>query len=152
MIIDNIGNLLDSDCTVIMHQCNCFSTMGAGLAKQIARKYPQALIADKKLPVTPEQKLGNFSYAIVGKTTIVNLYGQYRYGRDKRHTDYKAFESALSGFLKHAKLDKRIDLSKVGMPYKIGCGLAGGDWRTIVNIVNRISKSTGVDINFYRLT
>ena len=53
------GNLLNSfekDFNVILHGCNCFSTMGAGIAKQIAEKYPEAYRADKSSPMTLKEK------------------------------------------------------------------------------------------------
>ena len=34
------GDLLKSDVPAIIHQCNCFHTMGGGIAVQIASKYP----------------------------------------------------------------------------------------------------------------
>ena len=63
MLCNEKGDLLESDCTVIMHQANCFKTMGAGIAKSIAEKYPEAHLADKSLPLSPTQRLGKFSYA-----------------------------------------------------------------------------------------
>ena len=41
-------NLLESDCDVIIHCCNCFNTMGAGIAKAIADKY-KGVIKDPKI-------------------------------------------------------------------------------------------------------
>lgn len=31
----------------LIHGCNCFHTMGAGIARQIAQEFPQALETDK---------------------------------------------------------------------------------------------------------
>jgi O-acetyl-ADP-ribose deacetylase (regulator of RNase III) len=36
------GNLLDSDCQYIAHQCNCHSLRGAGLASSIFKAFPWA--------------------------------------------------------------------------------------------------------------
>src|SRR5262249_59439701 len=36
------GNLLDSDCQYIAHQCNCYSRRGAGLASAIFKIFPWA--------------------------------------------------------------------------------------------------------------
>lgn len=144
------GDLLKSDCTVIMHQANCFKTMGAGIAKTITEIYPAANKADKDYPLTRKQRLGKFSYAIVNNITIVNLYGQYFYGVGKQ-TNYKALEDAIDGFLTHAKSDENINLSKVGVPYRIGAGLAGGNWDLIKGILVRQSHKHGVDIYAYKL-
>lgn len=51
MIIDTVeGDLISlfkSGDGHLIHGCNCFHTMGKGVAKQIAREFPQALEADK---------------------------------------------------------------------------------------------------------
>ena len=68
---------------VIVHGANCFNTMGAGIAGQIARKYPQAYKADAdfEIPVGSINRLGTFSYtSIEKKGVIINAYTQYRTG------------------------------------------------------------------------
>lgn len=144
------GDLLKSDCTVIMHQANCFKTMGAGIAKSICQLYPSANKADKDYPFVRKQRLGKFSHAIVNNITIVNLYGQYFYGVGKQ-TNYKALENAIDLFLTHAKNDININLSKVGVPYRIGAGLAGGNWDLIKGILDRQSNKHGINIYIYKL-
>jgi len=44
-----------------------------------------------------------------------------------------------------------VNLSKVGVPYKMGCGLAGGDWDIVLKILNRQSEKHDVDIYIYKL-
>lgn len=144
------GDLLESDCTVIMHQANCFSTMGAGIAKQIANKYPQVEEHDRLFELSPEERLGKFSAIIIDGKTIVNLYGQYRYGRGKQ-TDYSALESAINFFLTYAPEEETVDLTKIGVPFNMGCGLAGGDWNKVLEILERQSMIHGVDIYIYKL-
>lgn len=151
MLCNEKGDLLESDCTVIMHQANCFKTMGAGIAKSIAEKYPEAHLADKSLPLSPTQRLGKFSYAKAedGKT-VVNLYGQYNYGQGIQ-TDYDSLESAIHQFFTKAREDSSVNLEKVGVPYKMGCGLAGGDWAIVKSILNRQSEFHKVIIYIYEL-
>lgn len=151
MLYDEKGDLLDSDCTVIMHQANCFKTMGAGIAKSIAEKYPEAYLADKSFPLSPAQRLGRFSYAKAkdGKT-VVNLYGQYGCGKGIQ-TNYDKLESAIHQFFTKARKDSSVNLEKVGVPYKMGCGLAGGDWAIVKSILNRQSELHKVIIYIYEL-
>lgn len=40
MITEKYDNILNSTETILVHQVNCMGVMGAGLALQIARKYP----------------------------------------------------------------------------------------------------------------
>lgn len=151
MLCNEKGDLLESDCTTIMHQANCFKTMGAGIAKSIAEKYPEAYLADKSLPLSPTQRLGKFSYAKAkDRKTVVNLYGQHGYGQGIQ-TDYDSLESAIHQFFTKARKDSSVNLEKVGVPYKIGCGLAGGDWDIVKSILNRQSELHKVTIYIYQL-
>ena len=39
----------------------------------------------------------------------------------------------------------------IGFPYKIGCGLAGGDWNVVESIINEIFKDYKVEIYKYNV-
>lgn len=154
------GDLLESDCTTILHQANSFSVMGAGIAKAIADKYPEAHEADASLERSPEEKYGDFTCAIIGsgrsKVTVGNLYGQYGTGKvDEKEMKERMFmlDKALNQFLLSAKneLKDLIDLKKVGVPHGMGCGLAGGDWSIVKDILERASLKHEVDIYIYKL-
>lgn len=45
----------------LIHGCNCFHTMGAGIARQIVREFPQALETDKMTAYGDPDKLGTLS-------------------------------------------------------------------------------------------
>lgn len=130
------GNLLtladNGDFDVIAHCCNCFCTMGAGIAPQIKMKYPEAYAVDCATPKGDINKLGTLSHT-VNQTTpyVVNLYGQFDYtGRrsGKMDLDYDALRSSLK-LMKEKFTGKRI-----GLPY-IGTGLAGGDEAKVIAII-----------------
>lgn len=138
------GNLIDlaeqGRFDVIVHGCNCFHTMGAGIAKEIATRYPLVLEVDKKYTQNGDKsKLGGYTYTGVtspqgGYFIIINAYTQHRYGRPKNELepllDYGAVKSVFK-LLKTEFGDKRI-----GYP-KIGAGLAGGDWNIISTIIEQ---------------
>ncbi len=50
---------------VIIHGCNCFCTMGAGIAKAIREQYPAAYEADLATEKGNRGKLGSYSSAVV---------------------------------------------------------------------------------------
>jgi len=155
------GDLLKSDCTVIGHQANCFSTMGAGIARRIALIYPDAKRADLSFPGKPQERLGKCSYAVCEKmngemVVIFNLYGQFDYGRDpfKIYTNYTALRSALNNMLYTVEeLQRRMVIStiKIGLPYGIGAGLANGDWKTIEKLIRDVSHYHNKTIYLYEL-
>jgi O-acetyl-ADP-ribose deacetylase (regulator of RNase III) len=147
------GDLLKSDCTVIAHQCNCFSTMGAGIAKQIKNMYPQAYEADKSFPYSPEVRLGKLSYAYIPEKPIIifNLYGQYDYGRSGVKTNYRALYSAMDSMFYILDEYPVPFPIKIGMPYGIGCGLAGGDWNIVYKMIEKLSVKYNRDVYLYKL-
>jgi len=66
---------------VLVHGCNCFCTMGAGIAKTIKHVFPAAYQADLATPAGDKAKLGTYSSAQIKaagrRLTIVNAYTQF---------------------------------------------------------------------------
>lgn len=153
-VTTHTGNLLDSDCEILVHQANCFATMGAGIAKQIAHRHPEALLADRtyKIPVGSKARLGQFSHVWVngpsGRRMIVNLYAQYNYGRGKQ-TNTEAFEAGINHLFESIQHSAHKD-AVIGIPYNIGCGLAGGNWPEIEAIINRAANRYQLTVHLYR--
>lgn len=146
-------DLLKSDCTAIMHQANCFSRMKSGMAKSIKEMYPEAEQVDKDSNYSPKEKLGKFT-SVKSKSgvTIVNLYGQYTIMDDTTRergfqTIYSELENAIDLFLSTTN-----DNFKIGVPYGMGCGLGGGDWDIVSNILENQSLKHSVDIYVYKLS
>ena len=126
-----IDALFDKEVDYMIHCCNCQSTMGSGIAKEVRERVPAAFEVYMKYP----QALGNFTEA----EGVINLYGQEYYGtygpyyaKTGRQLDYVALEAAL------IKVVKKFGKGKVyGLPYKFGSDRAGGDWETVKAIVER---------------
>jgi O-acetyl-ADP-ribose deacetylase (regulator of RNase III) len=149
------GNVLETPNEIIAHQVNCLGTMGAGLAKQIKDKYPQVeswykIYCHKRY----EQKiLGTGQIVSQSDHTFFNIFGQYGYGTSKRQTDYEAFKSGFKdAILKYRFMynDYKSQL-KIAIPYHIGCGLAGGDWKIISKILEQLESEENVEFVAYKL-
>ena len=86
---------------VIVHGCNCFCTMGAGIAVAIKTTFPEAYKADLKTTKGDRGKLGNYSSATVEREghqiTIVNAYTQYHYSGPGNKADYDAMRVTMNG-------------------------------------------------------
>jgi len=117
---------------VLVHGCNCFCTMGAGIAKTIKQVFPAAYQADLATLAGSKAKLGTYSTAqvkVAGKRlTIVNAYTQYQWRGPGPNVDYEAIRQAFRR-IKQAFAGQRI-----GYP-AIGAGLARGDWPRIATII-----------------
>ncbi|MEP6018337.1 MAG: macro domain-containing protein [Paracoccaceae bacterium] len=131
---------LDGQFDVIVHGCNCFHQMGAGIAKTIATLFPEAFEADKTTPFGEKTKLGTVSSTVIqrdsAKFTIVNAYTQFHWKGRGLKADYEAISSCFN------VVADQFPSARIGYPL-IGAGLAGGDWAVIEP---RISEAlTGLD-------
>lgn len=132
---------------IIAHGCNCFHTMGAGIAATIRTKFPSAYEADLKTPYGDRNKLGTFSYAEIPDNNLIvaNLYTQFRWGKTTRHETKNDRYTAISNALTNLK--NFANGKPTGIP-KIGAGLAGGDWNIIEQIIEeKFPEVTVVEFN-----
>lgn len=139
MILYKRGDILKSEETFIIHGCNCFNTMGAGIAAQIKQMYPEAYAMDCLTSKGDKAKLGQYTVA-TGQynphghlTTIVNLYTQFAYGRGLQ-LDYEVLYSGMRLICTEHPSQLRM-----AMP-KIGCGLAGGKWEVVESILAAVAE------------
>lgn len=137
---DLIKLALEDKFDVIIHGCNCFCTMGAGIAKQIKEIFPEAYEADQKTEFGSKDKLGTYSSAKVTRENneiiIINAYTQYSHGGSGILVDYEALRSVFK------KIKSNFSGKRIGYPM-IGAGLAKGDWNIISEIIDK--KLNGED-------
>lgn len=124
---------------IITQGCNCFCLMAAGLAKAIAREFPDAETVDKNTKVGDIDKLGTLTWAAwpredESELKIVNLYTQFQPGRA---FEYAAFRESLAALTEQIQ-----DLApqKIGFPL-IGCGIGGGEREFMETILEAWSKT-----------
>jgi len=133
------GNLIDmaeqGHFDVIVHGCNCFCTMGSGIAKEIRERYPLAYRADQLSESGNREKLGSLTMAVVEsgdyEFAIVNAYTQYRYNRKGETADLFEYGAFLDVLLTLVETSGEM---RIGLPY-IGMGLAGGDKGLIIKLI-----------------
>jgi O-acetyl-ADP-ribose deacetylase (regulator of RNase III) len=130
---DLIKLALEGKFDVIVHGCNCFCTMGAGIAGAIKSEFPEAYDADCKTEKGSKDKLGTYSQATIekngNKITVINAYTQHDYKGRGIKADYDAIRSVFK------KIKLNFSGQRIGYP-KIGAGLAGGDWEQISKIID----------------
>lgn len=138
------GNLLSPECDAwICHQTNCVTSSAAGLAKAIFDKWPHTdVYKDREVPSIPG--------SIVRKDFVINMMAQYYPGaamsdppsiqNDKR---FEWFRQCL-GQMMHLK-------GTIAFPWRIGCGIAGGDWDRYLGVIARFERVAQADVTIYRL-
>jgi O-acetyl-ADP-ribose deacetylase (regulator of RNase III) len=148
---------------VIAHGCNCHSTMGAGIAPQMAKAFGCDRF-EMEMWGSDVNKLGNIDYQTFVLTkltaddikngnfkpelTVVNAYTQFNYGRNHSDGDAKPLSyEALTLCMK--KMNVLFAGKHIGLP-KIGAGLAGGDWNRIEHIINTELRDCIVTIVNYK--
>ena len=138
------GNLIDAlfekKCDAIAHCCNCKGVMGSGIALEIKNRIPSAYSAYKEYESLHRLKLGTVSsvdptYHLLGQPDFVykehqvyNLHAQADYGYGKRQVNYEALYHCLEQV--KVAMDNRQQ-KILGVPYKMACDRAGGDWRIV---------------------
>lgn len=148
------GNILDATEDIIVQQVNCKGVMGAGLAKAILKRYPNVKSEYQSFRnfnlnkgLTDKDLLGlvNFVRVTDGKV-IANVFGQIEI--KKNHFDktvYTKTEALARGLKEVKELSKQLNKS-VAVPCGIGCGLAGGDWNMVSELIDSIFSDYKVTI------
>ena len=145
------GNLLDFPYGIntIAHSCNTLNIMGAGIAKQIADRYPEAKQADDESAKLGTNDLGEFSFAEfeieTKKCKIFNLYTQDSIGFG-REVNYEALYRNF--LLMRNKLNDNPD-TILGLPYEMSSGLAGGSWEIVFAMINTVFASSATFFKTY---
>lgn len=125
---------IDGEFDVIVHGCNCMCAMGAGIARTIKARFPEAYAADLATEKGDRSKLGTISFAEIvrpeARFFVVNAYTQFDWRGDGVKADYDAIDRAMRA------VKARFSGSRIGYPL-IGAGLGGGDWAIIAPIIDR---------------
>lgn len=140
MITQLSGDLLHSGCDIICHQVNCQGVMGSGIARQIRDKFPGLFEAYERVVDTNggEECLGQVFFYPTTFCTVANMFSQFHYlPRDVMNTNYSAFRQCCKGIKDYvyATCGPGSKYCRIGFPHGIGCGLAGGDWNIISQIL-----------------
>lgn len=129
---DLIALAQDKQFDVIIHGCNCFNAMGAGIAPQIAKAFPSAYKIDQGTVKGDKDKLGTISLAFDPRYElyIINAYTQFQFG-GQHPLDYIALGKCFK------QIKTLFHNKRIGYP-EIGAGLGGGDWNKISKIIDKI--------------
>lgn len=172
MIQYKYGDLIklakEGEFDVITHGCNCFCTMGAGIAVPMKEAFfCDAFKMEDEKYKGDINKLGTIDYECITDNgdylristpndlyvedilvTVVNSYTQYHYGRNhldgvNTPVDYDAIRLCMR------KINHIFKGKKIGLPL-IGAGLAGGKWSVIEAIIENELKDMDVWVIKYK--
>ena len=139
-----LSKTTSSSVELVVQQINCLGVMGAGLAKCVRND-----ITDEKFENYKQLCIKTPAKDLLGKVLLIpsksvknriyaNIFAQENIGTYQRQTDYTALKTGLAKINKLAK-DKGY---RVKLPYKLGCGLAGGNWNIVYSIINEVCDTS----------
>ncbi len=151
MITEIEGDVFYSKDNILIHGCNCYGVMGAGVARIVRKFYPLAFVEDKKTGKGDSSKLGRYThskqkhhYYPEQDIIVINAYTQYGYSWNSYNSqvvDYHAIRTVMTS------IEKDFPEKSISMP-RIGAGLAGGNWKIISDIINDVFKEHNITV-FY---
>ena len=161
---DLIKLALEGKFDVITHGCNCFCTMGAGIAPQMAKAFGcdkfgmESYKSIEKLGCIDHERIvigenNNWGLSQAKNSldepelVVINSYTQYHYGKNhidgvSTPVDYEAITLCMR------KINHIYKGKHIGLP-KIGAGLAGGNWVRIKQIIQSELKDCDVTVVIY---
>ena len=172
------GDLLDNDCDMIVQQLNCLCVRPHGLSNSISLKYPYADVYRQRRPegsknLAIQAHRPQPGTAVVSRPSlsttgplVVGLFGQYDFGKSYYRSyrpQYKIpetkqlreqwFQNGLN-LLRDWMVNNKCNNKdfKIGFPYKIGCGLAGGIWNNYIKMIDTFNNQINCQVNIYHLT
>ncbi len=149
------GDLLQATEDAIVQQCNCVANKPHGLSSVIFEKWPEADCYSIR-----EQGEKDKPGSIIVKECedgkmVINLIGQYYPGKARWKNDDAA--KRLAWFKRGLQVIGTflIDthrISSIAFPFRIGCGLAGGNWDDYSGAIeNFANQYPNVSVKIYKL-
>lgn len=152
MITELEGDVFKSKDDILIHGCNCYGVMGAGVALKVKQKYPRAYQVDQNtIPGIPS-KLGDYTYSIQKHIyyphqtiIVINAYTQFGYSSmsSEPDVDYDVIRTVMSA------INENFPDESISMP-RIGAGLGGGDWNEIFDIINSVFKARKINVYYLK--
>lgn len=156
----------NGDFDVIAHGVNCQNVMAAGIAPQMAEHFG-AFNADKlehywlkttSIEYDSIDLLGNISwfypyadweyYDVPENLVVVNAYTQHGFGKNhKEGTEIPLDYNALA--LCFTKINHIFAGKHIGLP-QIGCGLGGGKWIVVKQLIKDYLTDCDVTVVIYK--
>lgn len=135
---------------LIVHVCNDKGGWGKGFVVAISKRWEEPEAGYRrwhKKGGNPPFELGQVQFAEVEPNLwVANMIGQHGMGQ-KRGKPPIRYEAVEEGLRRVAEFASQKEAS-VHMP-RIGCGLAGGEWQEIKQIIERTLVASGIEVTGY---
>ena len=150
MLTETTGDILKIDNGIICHQVNYRGVMGGGIAADIAENILSEEQYQEYVDFCKEKgrvALGTVQFmGCPGGLIVANMFCQDEeladpQGENQNITDYDAMRKCLVRVRTMAvRLGKRVYF-----PHKLGCGIAGGSWDTVLFLLRDVFAAYPVE-------
>lgn len=154
------GNIFNNlpEYSVFLHQCNAKGWMGAGIAKDVAKRWPKAFKEYHEHCMWfkdghENELLGTFvGVKINPKLIVCNAIAQETVGKTQQMTNYSAWKILCRKLEKQTrKINETSGVNwTIHAPYNIGCGLGGGNWNEMLDIFKAYFDDSPVELVFHK--
>lgn len=159
------GDILNSQEEYIVQQCNCLTITSSGLSKTLADKWSWAdpyskrrRIGSRNLAIEEDRDApGTIRILSSNDKNVICMFAQWAPGKCQKYKSYPSYEidtypNRKIWFQKCLDLIADIDgIKSIAFPYKIGCGLAGGNWNDYYEMLEEFDKNTSIEVVIYKI-
>lgn len=133
MLLYKTGDMLDSDADYIINTVNILGTSGKGLALQIKKQYPEAVIPYEQACKNKKLDVGQILISNTRFNRQIIHFPTKRNWRDP--SEYKYIEKGLITLANFCSTIKTNNII-IAVP-QLGCGLGGLEWKKVLNLIRK---------------
>ena len=135
MITYTTGNIFDSDAQALVNPVNCVGVMGAGLALQFKKRYPENFHDYRKACLNGDVTPGrSFLHLTLPTKYIVN------FPTKREWRDPSRLEDIESGLRDLREVITTLGLTSIAIP-PLGAGLGGLNWKDVKPLIESNLKN-----------
>lgn len=127
-------NIFETDSDLLINPVNCRGVMGAGLAYQFKRYYPDMYTAYKEACSLNQIKIGNVWFDLRDKPFICCFPTKDDW---KTPSNYKYIRESAKSLVNYLNTNTILifGVETIAIP-KLGCGLGGLEWSAVKSILD----------------
>lgn len=136
----------------VPHCCNNVGGFGSGFAGALNKHFGVEMGSPRSHYLHSPKKLGTVSYFNTGQVFVANMIGQNDCGYDgRKYVRYWALAQAMLDVQAQILWKFQSNLECEILCPKFGCGLAGGKWEVVEELIKEIWSDEGIRVVVYEL-
>jgi O-acetyl-ADP-ribose deacetylase (regulator of RNase III) len=141
------GDLFLSDADALAHGCNCQGVMGAGIAVQFKKRYPEMFKQYQEECRTKRFVIGSVLPYFASDGRLIFNLGTQKY--PGACADLKAIQHCLD-IITNYPVRKDETIHSIALP-RIGCGLGGLSWKDVQKVIEEVGALAKMKLIVYSL-